>query len=100
MHCEEVAGRPNSVCCCVAGCAGRAQEEAKVQHEWVTHLHDRWFSKRTSRAPRALHLAHSAKETLWASAMVRPGGRSLFPLLLPGMQWRPQGWPAARSTCV
>ncbi len=47
------------------------QEEASIQHDWIVHLHDRYFSKKSAKGPASLQLAHSLKETLWASAMVR-----------------------------
>lgn len=49
----------------------RLIEEAATQHDWVVHLHEKWFNKKTARGPQGLQLAHGLRETLWASSMVR-----------------------------
>jgi hypothetical protein len=48
------------------------QAEAKLQHDWIAHLHDRWFSHAGTKGPEGLRLSDSLEQTLWAAAMVGP----------------------------
>lgn len=53
------------------------QAEAKLQHEWVVHMHEAFFSRTGAKGPQGLRLAKSVKDTLWACALVRVMKRSM-----------------------